>query len=212
MNQYYEKSLSAERLKKCYDIAPKSIQNFLQDEIKFIQAKLSPIHTVLELGCGYGRVVRELAEYGNRIIGIDNAPDNIRMSEQYLSEFENCNCLFMDANNLEFEKNFFDVVLCIQNGISAFKINADKLIDEILKVMKPNGVAIFSSYSPKFWAERLHWFRLQAQQGLIGKIDESATGNGIIICEDGFKATTYSEQDFKKLGDKLGLISNSRNQ
>lgn len=205
MSQYYTKSLSGERLKKCYDIAPPPVKQFLQDEIDFIAGFLSPDDIVLELGSGYGRVIQKLSLYAKQLTGIDNAPDNIELSATYCSEVDNCQCFFMDANRLDFKRNHFDVVLCIQNGISAFKINEEKLISEIFKVLKPDGKALFSSYSPMFWENRLQWFRLQSQHGLLGEIDEQATGNGVIICKDGFKATTFSEDDFAQLGDRLGL-------
>ena len=49
------------------------------------------------------------------------------------------------------------------------------------------------------FSKRLEWFELQSEHGLIGKIDYEKTKNGTIICEDGFKATTYTAEDFKLL-------------
>ncbi len=206
MNQYYAKSLSGEQLQQCYDIAPPAVKQFLKDEIDFIAELLSPTDVVLELGSGYGRVIRELSPFAGKLTGIDNAAGNIKMSTEYLAGVGNCQCIFMDAGQLEFESQSFDVVLCIQNGISALKIDAEKLISDVLEVLKPGGKILLSSYSSKFWEDRLHWFRLQSRHGLLGEIDEDATGNGVIVCKDGFKATTFTEYDFKQLGKRLDLI------
>lgn len=64
---------------------------------------------------------------------------------------------------------------------------------------------LLSSYSEKFWDERLRWFQTQAEMGLIGEIDYSRTGEGIIICIDGFKASTFSSLDFEKTVMDIGL-------
>jgi 2-polyprenyl-6-hydroxyphenyl methylase/3-demethylubiquinone-9 3-methyltransferase len=105
----------------------------------------------------------------------------------------------MDAVDLRFPSRTFDVTLCIQNGISAFKVNQKNLIIESIRVTKPGGKILFSSYSEKFWKHRLEWFILQSEAGLLGEIDFEKTRNGKIICKDGFKATTITKSDFISL-------------
>ncbi|MHA1657003.1 MAG: hypothetical protein ACTSWT_10875 [Candidatus Heimdallarchaeota archaeon] len=39
----------------------------------------------------------------------------------------------------------------------------------------------------------------------MGEIDLEKTGNGVIIGKDGFRATTFSREDFQQLVNKLGL-------
>ena len=53
--------------------------------------------------------------------------------------------------------------------------------------------------SEKFWNYRLEWFQLQTNSGLLGEIDFERTGNGEIVCKDGFTATTVSPEQFIKL-------------
>ncbi|MBM3294057.1 MAG: hypothetical protein FJY82_05975 [Candidatus Aminicenantes bacterium] len=62
-----------------------------------------------------------------------------------------------------------------------------------------HGRLLFSSYSEKFWPHRLEWFRRQAEAGLLGEIDESRTGDGTIVCKDGFTATTFGPERFLAL-------------
>jgi hypothetical protein len=40
---------------------------------------------------------------------------------------------------------------------------------------------------------------------LIGDIDEEETGGGIIVCKDGFRATTVRPSDFRALAEEVGL-------
>ena len=111
----------------------------------------------------------------------------------------------MNANSLTFEDNFFDVVIVIQNGISAFKIHPQKLIKECFRVTKKGGKILLSSYSDKIWNARLEWFIRQSNEGLLGEIDFDKTKQGVIMCKDGFEARTYTEKDFSVLISELDL-------
>ena len=64
---------------------------------------------------------------------------------------------------------------------------------------------MFSSYCESFWPERLKWFEIQSEHGLIGAIDYQRTGNGLIVCTDGFRATTVNADGFRSLARALGL-------
>ncbi len=110
----------------------------------------------------------------------------------------------MNAAKLAFKDKQFDLVFCIQNGIAVFRVDPLSMIREALRVTRRGGKLVFSGYSDKIWAERLEWFRIQAEHGLIGKIDENKTGAGVIICCDGFTATTFSFEQFNALCLKLG--------
>jgi 2-polyprenyl-6-hydroxyphenyl methylase/3-demethylubiquinone-9 3-methyltransferase len=90
-------------------------------------------------------------------------------------------------------------VVCIQNGISVFRVESHSLVKEVIRVTRSGGVVLFSTYAPQFWYHRLQWFRLQAEEGLIGDIDEDKTREGIIVCKDGFKATTFSQKSLLRL-------------
>lgn len=61
MHSYYAEKLSAERLRACYDLAPPRTKAYLQAEIEFVLQKMSSSMAVLELGCGYGRVLLQLS-------------------------------------------------------------------------------------------------------------------------------------------------------
>jgi len=46
---------------------------------------------------------------------------------------------------------------------------------------------------------------MQAEAGLIGEIDWDQTKNGIISCKDGFKAITFTLEDFESLMSQLDI-------
>ncbi|MHA1906891.1 MAG: class I SAM-dependent methyltransferase [Candidatus Thorarchaeota archaeon] len=200
-NQYYSKYLSAERLKRCYDIAPPRTRQYLEAEIQHAVNFISPNDKVIELGCGYGRLLPRILEVCEFVTGIDTSFDNLRMAKRTLCS--DVHLLQMNASTLGFKDNQFDTLLCLQNGISAFKLDPIELIRESIRVTRPGGVCLFSSYSDNFWEARLEWFEIQSSEGLLGEIDWSKTKDGIIVCKDGFHATTFRISDFSDLVNKL---------
>ena len=205
MQDYYTDKLSARRLMQCYEIALPRVRAYLEAEIEHLLARLSPGDVVLELGCGYGRVLQRLAPKARRLVGVDTAPSSLELAASRLREFSNWHLLAMDAVSLAFRNRIFDVVVCIQNGISAFNVSQADLIRESVRVTASGGRVLFSSYSDKFWDARLEWFERQAAHGLIGEIDHSRTGNGVIVCRDGFRATTVGPAEFRALVSIVGI-------
>lgn len=205
MFTYYADHLSAERLKRCYDIAPSRVKRYLEAEIAYVIERIRPADAVLELGCGYGRVLQRITEKARFAAGIDNSLSSVLMARDTFGQFSSCWLAVMDAGQLGLKEGKFDVVVCVQNGVSSLKVEPKTLFQESLRVTRKGGRILFSSYSPKFWSDRLGWFRLQAEEGLIGEIDEEATGDGVIVCKDGFRATTFNADDFKATASSLGL-------
>jgi 2-polyprenyl-6-hydroxyphenyl methylase/3-demethylubiquinone-9 3-methyltransferase len=203
MGDYYSETLSGERLKRVYDLATPRVLEYLRSEIDHVLNHLTSTDCVLELGCGYGRVLPNLADRAEFVVGIDLSPESLRFGAKTLQNEASVHLAAMNAVQLGFKGESFDFVACIQNGISAFHVDPKSLIEEALRVTKPSGLVLFSSYSERFWEPRLEWFRLQAEAGLLGEIDEERTGNGVIVCRDGFTATTVTPDEFRKLTEGL---------
>lgn len=190
MHGYYSRKLSAERLKLCYEIAPPRVERYLEAEIEFVLERMEPFALVLELGCGYGRVLQRLAAKAKAVVGIDTSHDSLRLAREMVGGAPSCHLLEMNAIDLGFRGRQFDMVVCVQNGISAFGVDQRKLIKEAMRVTRSGKKVLFSSYSERFWEDRIEWFRIQSDYGLIGEIDYDATGDGVIVCKDGFRAST----------------------
>lgn len=206
-NDYYSEKLSVLRLKRCYEIAPPRIQQHLEAEIQYVLEKIKSTDTVLELGCGYGRVLARLAMKAKFVYGIDTSEESLWYAQEFLANFSNIELRKMNAISLDYQDQLFDVVIAIQNGISAFKVDPNKLIRESIRVTKSGGRILISSYSERIWECRLDWFIKQSEEGLLGEIDLKKTENGVIVCKDGFVATTYTPEDFSRLSSELKLIS-----
>ena len=204
VSEYYSKKLYAERLKQCYELAPPRTQQYLRAEVQHILNYITPHSRVLELGCGFGRVLAPMMDKCSHLVGIDISRENLSYA-QSANATSNLALALMNAQTLAFADGSFDVVVCIQNGISAFKLPPHTVIQEAVRVAASGGVCLFSSYSERFWDTRLEWFKVQSEAGLIGPIDWEHTKDGTIVCTDGFRAKTLTRSDFAQTVDLLGL-------
>jgi len=205
MRGYYVGKLSGERLRRCYDVASPRVKQYLEAEVRFVLSHLDRDDCVLELGCGYGRVTFRLAEVARRVVGIDTSPESLTMARQIAGSGSRCEFLEMDAAELTFDGSEFDTVVCVQNGICAFGIDQELLLQQALRVTRPGGRVLFSTYSKRFWTERLQWFETQAAAGLVGAIDYDKTANGTIVCKDGFHTGMVTPEGFRSLCKGLGV-------
>jgi ubiquinone/menaquinone biosynthesis C-methylase UbiE len=205
MSDYYAEKLSADRLRRVYEIAPPRVQQYFTVEVNHVLKNINSGDIVLDLGCGYGRIIPSFSRQARSVVGIDTSFSSLVMGKKMLSEIPNYNLLQMDALHLGFRDNSFDVVVCIQNGISAFHVDQKELIKESIRVTKPGGKILFSSYAEKFWNHRLEWFQLQSESGLLGEIDYEKTKDGVIVCRDGFTASTVNPEQFLSLASELKI-------
>lgn len=207
MNHYYSDRLSGTRLQHCYAVASKRVQRYLDAEIQHADERLAASGVVLELGCGYGRIARRLARPRRRIVGVDRALGSLTLARQLAAPGESCSWLCMDALALGFADARFDAVVCLQNGVCAFCADPVTLLAEALRVTRPGGMVLLSSYAEEFWPHRLAWFEAQAEAGLLGRLDRAASRDGVIVCADGFRSGTMTPAAFRTLAARFGLAA-----
>lgn len=202
MGNYYAEKLNSQSLFQVYDTAIPRIRQYLDSEIDFVKEKLLKTDRVLELGAGYGRIVKQLAPACNTIVGMDISEESVELGKEYVKDCSNAHMVVMDVHQMLFEQPF-DVILCMQNGLSAMRATPEA-INKILDILAPGGTAYFSTYSTNFWDWRIKWFEEQADKGLLGELDYDLTKDGVIVCKDGFRSTTQSVEDYQKIGRQGG--------
>ena len=93
---------------------------------------------VLEVGCGPGLGLGYLSRRAERVIGGDYAEDNLRRAHQhYRGRVE---LVRLDAHNLPFEDNCFDVVLAMATVIY---LQLDSFFKECYRILKREGSLVF---------------------------------------------------------------------
>jgi len=203
MGGYYELHLSGSRLQRVYDIASPRIRRYLQAETDQVIRRVHGDTRVLELGCGYGRVLREIARHVGQAVGNDTSRASLVLASSYLRGVGNCDLVQANAARLAFPEAAFDATICIQNGISAFGVDRQRLVAEAVRVTRKGGVVLFSTYSPRIWLDRLGWFRAQSEVGLLGELDEAGSHDGMIVCKDGFRSQAVSDTELRTLFERV---------
>ena len=100
---------------------------------------------ILDIGCGIGRVTSEINKLGYNVIGIDNAPKLIEKAKRLHKHIK---LKVMDATELDFKNNSFDIVYLGYNTIDY--TDRLKVLKEVYRVLKKGGLIIYSSHK-KFY-------------------------------------------------------------
>ena len=100
---------------------------------------------ILDVGCGYGRVLNELYESGYRnLIGFDFSRG---MIERGRSQFPDLDLREMKDEKIELPDNSVDAVILFAVLTCIYKDDEQKnLISEIRRVLKPGGVIYIGDY------------------------------------------------------------------
>jgi ubiquinone/menaquinone biosynthesis C-methylase UbiE len=126
------------------------IEKAFKDQYIEIKKKLSTCFSskdkVLELGTGTGDIAFHIAPYCREVIGVDLAPDMVKIANEKLKSSKISNLSFKnaDAYNLQLKDNSFDKVVCC-NALQTMK-EPKKAIEEGKRVLKKNGEFISITY------------------------------------------------------------------
>ncbi|MEK6951832.1 MAG: class I SAM-dependent methyltransferase [Nanoarchaeota archaeon] len=142
-DQIASKYLSERKNKKLFNY-----NNFIEipNMIKFVGNIKDK--RILDLGCGFGDHAKKYIENGAKeVIGLDISKELIKMTKN--RNIERTSFKVCDLNNkLPFPKDSFDIITSSLT-ISYIK-NLDGLFREVSRVLKNNGLFIFSTGNPVF--------------------------------------------------------------
>lgn len=155
MNNREKTILMGEQWNKIFGQQGKVFANPQEDIPKIVKLfKKRGVKKVLDLGCGSGRHTIYLSKHGFEVYGIDNAPEGIKITKDWLNKEK------LEVNlktgsvykKLSYRDNFFDAIISVQVIHHAKIKTIQKAIKEIERVLKPNGL-IFVSV-PKLFSKR----------------------------------------------------------
>lgn len=84
----YRGTLSGDSLDEFYNSGLEVLGRF-HDLLSTFETDPSPDHTILELGCGVGRITKSLAEKYSHVIALDISPGNLGIARKKLKSFSN---------------------------------------------------------------------------------------------------------------------------
>lgn len=111
------------------------------DSAGFVIPHIKPNFTILDVGCGPGTITADLATLvpQGKVIGVDFSESVINQARENAASRRISNVEFqqMDANELPFEENTFDVVFCHQ--VLQHVGSPVSVLTEMRRVAKPGG-------------------------------------------------------------------------
>lgn len=86
MESYYAGKLNARKLQQVYETDIPRVRQYLDAGMNFVARSLAGREKVLELGAGYGRIMKRLGPFPESVTGIDISEENVRFGEEYLGD------------------------------------------------------------------------------------------------------------------------------
>lgn len=141
-------------------------------EREIFKRLLRPGMSVLDLGCGEGRVARHLVSSGARVWACDLKMSGLEDFKESVDPSELVVIFQADARFLPFDARSLDAVVFAYNGLDFLYPVEDRMrtVKECVRVLKPGGYFIYSSHnpigllfsprglrSPAQWRRRIHY-------------------------------------------------------
>lgn len=137
-------------------------------DVELFSEYVSKDSKVLDVGCGYGRVLNELSEAGfTDLTGVDSAENMIKRG---LREYPNLNLVANPDGAIPFENNTFDAVILFGVLTCVPDNEAQKeLLNDIKRVLKPGGVIYINDFLLNSGFKRwLFYKKAQKETGIYG--------------------------------------------
>jgi ubiquinone/menaquinone biosynthesis C-methylase UbiE len=104
---------------------------------------------IMDLGCGTGRHTIYLAQNNFNVLATDISETGLENTKIKANDIglNNIKYLQHDMRKIPLEDNYFDGVLCIWTTGHGKLIDVEKSVEEIYRILKPNGVVIIDYVS-----------------------------------------------------------------
>ena len=125
-------------------------EDFVDEMFKFSKAEKSKVTSVLDVGCGIGGASRRLASkcIGNeaQVTGITLSREQAKRANELAKSQNIPNAKFevMDALNMSFADNSFDLVWACESG--EHMPDKKKYVEEMIRVLKPGGTLVLATW------------------------------------------------------------------
>ena len=146
-----------------YESGHAGIYEMCKDDYPYIAGELEKIEwkDLLDCGCGTGPMISLLHEKDSskNYTGLDLTPKMIEVAKA--KNLSGVNWVVGDCENLPFEENSFDVIIC-SNSFHHYP-NPQKFFDSASRVLRPEGNLVLQDYSaPGF----IRWLMNHAEMPL----------------------------------------------
>lgn len=167
-------------------------------ESSFVQKHLTPNSVVLDVGCGVGKAMKQLAPHCGHVIGIDNNLAIVELGCVGLAGINNALLLCCDAQATCFAQETFDSCYLFSNTFGNFADKKITILHELNRVLKSDGQLFLSVFRRGSEQKRLNAYKA------AGMHTRSAR-NGKVIFEDGFVSEDFTADQIVKMASQAGF-------
>ena len=114
-------------------------------EKELFQEYVEAHSNILDIGCGYGRILKELYDMGyENLQGVDIAEEMIKLAR---NEYPYIDFSVKNGEYLDYDNNSIDCVLLMGVLTSIYKEQEEKnLLQEVNRVLKPKGILYMNEF------------------------------------------------------------------
>ena len=195
--------LSLSRYAEFYSL---EMDNFSSD-IDFYRTHISDTSNVLELGCGTGRICRNLSQSGYDVTGIDLSPEMLQLAAK--QDVNSSRYICMDMCQMAFCHQF-DHIIIPYNTLNLLQTESQilKCLKQVYDFLKPGGTLLFQVHLPKpglpiKQSEKVFQFQLFSLSENRGKLIKESIRSyfpekEILLLEERYRVRPLSQTDKKE--------------
>lgn len=173
------------------------LKDWLKKENNYLKKHIKGNSVILDIGCGFGRNIKELIGRNRKLFGIDCDRSVFRVVKKDLASYKNVSLFLERAEKLHFKDNTFDCVICMGNTFGNMS-SKTKVLNEVQRVVKKGGKIIISVFSENALQERAE--NLKRAGFKIVK-----TKNSKIFTKEGLITEQFTKEKLKNIFKKAGL-------
>ncbi len=182
---FFEKGLS---------VRPREIEEYLEKERDCLRNIVKRGESVIDIGCGTGRVLRGLQDIAGMCVGVDYSEHHADMARKMLKDTD---IFLADAKKTNFKDDLFDCVLCVYNTFGNLGEDKVSVLREMRRIMNPNGRIILSVYSENALDTQLRFYKMLGLN--VENVDDYA-----LYLREGLISERFTEERLRKLVEEAG--------
>lgn len=165
----------------------------------------------LDIGCGSGSYMEELARLGFTVYGMDSSGEMVRCAKRTLGNRASVLC--GDSESIPFKSGQFDVVLCV--GVLGYLLEDATTLSEMHRVLKPDGLLMVNVENMMSFSNIDYVIRRRLRRdgaGFVGnrqgRTDPEATFTSPWVLQDPrrrFRYKLYNPWAFEVLMNRSGF-------
>ncbi|MDF1697340.1 MAG: class I SAM-dependent methyltransferase [Saprospiraceae bacterium] len=118
-------------------------------DIPLIEDFLHLDDKILDLGCGYGRILVQLLSKGYNVYGLDISAAMLEAARQHLASKKlSTKLIESDMVNTSFDDGYFNKIICVWSSFNhiLFEEKQVEVLNEVYRLLAPGGEALFEIF------------------------------------------------------------------